>query len=283
MELQMVLNIIAVAVSRQQVQLHEQINKFLNELRKQGQADLAKKIVDLVDSLPNSEIQIADMLIEQGKTDHRTGLSDNNYADYWNLLAEKLPPDNATGHDPENMHKRQFTYLVDQCGLQPSDYFLDIGVGSLRGTRLIIPYLEEGHFFGMDVAEDLVKASRERVANTPKFAEKKPHLEIDDRFRIGTLFPEQSFDFMFSKSVLTHLYPGSIWEVLTRARPVIRKGGVFYATIFKNNKVNVYHGDIGKIWYNTEWLAETAEVCGWKMTEIGITNIGQYMVRFDPI
>jgi SAM-dependent methyltransferase len=283
MDAQMLMNILTAALSRRQVRLHHEINQLLKSLREEGQTEFANEFLNLLESVPNGNVEIYDMLVEEGKADPRMGLSENHYADYWNLLANTLPPDSATGADPQHMHKRQFKFLVDECKLKTTDYFLDIGVGSLRGTRLIIPYLEEGHFFGMDVASDLIEFSRNRVATTPEFAEKKPRLEIDDRFRVQQLFPDQTFDFVFSKSVLTHLYPGSVWEVLTRVRPVIRPDGVYYATIFKDNDTKVFRGDIGKIWFNTDWLAETAEVCGWKLTEIGKTNIGQYMVRFDPI
>jgi len=53
----------------------------------------------------------------------------------------------------------QFNFLVEQ-GLLPYHTLLDVGCGCLRGGVYFVPYLENGHYFGMDINESLIEAGR---------------------------------------------------------------------------------------------------------------------------
>jgi hypothetical protein len=204
------------------------------------------------------------------------------YKNYWNYLAKNMLPDLATGGG-KDMHEQQYIFLVHECGLEKNDLFLDIGTGSLRGSKKVITYLEKNHFYGMDISEELISFAKNRVSKNLDLMQKEPYLEIDDRFRFSRAFPGKCFNFCFAKSVFTHIYPDAVWDCLVQLRKVVHNSGKFYATIFKDNNVKVYHGDVQKMYYNTEWLAETADLAGWSFEEIGDTRVGQYMCLFKPI
>lgn len=242
---------------------------------------IRKKTFQLIEELrSDGNTELAEALERNVRI--RTANPDmGTYKNYWNHLAQRLEPDEATGGGPD-MHHKQYTFLVDDCGLKPGEIFLDIGTGSLRGTRDIITYLETGNFHGMDVSEALISFSQKRVAASPEMSSRRPSFCVDDRFRFSSIFPGKTFDFAFAKSVFTHVYPDAVWDCLTQLRRVISPSGRFFATIFKDNSVQVYRGDVRKMYFNTAWLAETANLSGWTLEEIGNTRVGQYMCLFTP-
>ena len=47
-------------------------------------------------------------------------------------------------------------------GLRETHFFLDVGCGSLRGGRMLIPYLRPGRYFGIEPERWLVEEGIER-------------------------------------------------------------------------------------------------------------------------
>ena len=47
--------------------------------------------------------------------------------------------------------------LLTLCGLREHHFLLDIGCGSLRAGKLLIPYLLPGHYFGLEPEKWLVE------------------------------------------------------------------------------------------------------------------------------
>lgn len=295
MNIQTILNIISTSLSGRNIDMLKEVDKFLMEMRKENLREIAdqfeKRLIEVLEKHPDKISQfsemvstiVADTSAQDKNIDYDSKLNSGNYAEYWNHLARILPPDEATGQGQPDMHIKQYDYLTKECMLRKDDVFLDIGTGSLRGTRLIIPYLNRKCFYGMDVSQNLLEFARKRVAENSSMAEKQPSFACDDRFRFAMIFPGIEFNFAFAKSILTHLYPESVWDCLVQLKRVIKQDGVFYATIFKDNSVKIYRGDTRQIWYNTKWLAETSELSGWRLTEIGETQVGQYMCRFNPV
>ncbi len=261
MNIETILNIVVASAARQQTELKEHCEKFIQELKQDGLITAAGQVEKLIKTI----------------MDDTAG-----YAGYWTLLGENRTPDEVTGGG-KYMHQKQRDFLINECGLEKHHTFLDIGTGSLRGTRLLIPYLDKGCFYGMDITAELVEYSKQRVATDPELTDKEPTLICDDRFRFSKIFPGVVFDVAFAKSVFTHIYPDGVWDCLVQLRKVIADDGSFYATIFKDNSAGTYKGDVQIMYYNTEWLAETAEMAGWKLTEIGQTRVGQYMCLFEPV
>ena len=60
--------------------------------------------------------------------------------------------------------KRDFqNRFLRQIGLRPEHYFLEIGCGTLRGGIPIIQYLEQGHYFGLDVRNEVIEEAKKEV------------------------------------------------------------------------------------------------------------------------
>ena len=136
----------------------------------------------------------------------------------------------AVGGMWEEIGKAQFQFLLDQ-GLEPSDYMLDVGCGSLRGGVHFIKYLDTGHYFGIDKEADLLQAGQEIEVVKSGLGEKNPTLILSDNFNLGLVPPTVRFDYALALSVFTHLPIETIELCLRRVMP--RVSGEFYATFWR--------------------------------------------------
>lgn len=121
----------------------------------------------------------------------------------------------------------QFDFLVSH-GLLPQHVLLDIACGALRLGVKVIPYLEPGHYLGIEKERSLIRAGLEQELSAQLRQQRRPRLLCDGRFRFGRF--RQPVDVAIAQSLFTHLPPDRIALCLARLRPWLKPGGVFYAT-----------------------------------------------------
>ncbi|MBU0689902.1 MAG: class I SAM-dependent methyltransferase [Gammaproteobacteria bacterium] len=129
----------------------------------------------------------------------------------------------------EELGTLQLDFLKDE-GLLPTDAFLDVGCGSLRGGLRFVEYLHAGNYCGIDINHSLVLAGKHELEQAG-LSEKQPHLLVDDNFafdRFGT-----KFDFAIAQSVFSHLPKGHIVNCLLGISRVLKPQGEFFATFFE--------------------------------------------------
>lgn len=132
----------------------------------------------------------------------------------------------------EEIGQLQFDYM-NAKGLSPSDKFIDVACGSMRGGRHFIGYLEPGHYHGFDINRELIDAGlTHEIAPLGLLDRIEPHNLVAAE---GFAFPSdwRDMDSGLALSLFTHLTLNSIALCLTRLRPVMREGAQFYATIFE--------------------------------------------------
>jgi SAM-dependent methyltransferase len=128
----------------------------------------------------------------------------------------------------EEMGNHQFEFLIAR-GLEPDDFFLDVGCGVLRGGRHFVRYLDTGRYCGIDIAADMI-AGAERQLVEDGLADRGARLRVTEEFDVDF---GQPFDFAIAQSVFTHLPMNSIQRALTSVSANLAEGGVFYATFFR--------------------------------------------------
>jgi SAM-dependent methyltransferase len=131
----------------------------------------------------------------------------------------------------DEMGLLQRDYLIRQ-GLAPSDRLLDIGCGSLRAGVRLAPYLDPGHYYGIDYLGTLIDEGYAREIRPAGLATRLPRTNLAEERAFRIPFPGITFDVALAQSVFTHLPINHLRLCLHRLRPRLREGGVLHCTFF---------------------------------------------------
>ncbi len=126
----------------------------------------------------------------------------------------------------------QFNFLVAQ-GLKPQHYLLDIACGALRLGVKAIPYLDRGHYLGIEKEAGLVKAGLAQELDPAVREAKQPNIVVSDAFEFAKL--NQQADFAIAQSLFSHFPPPLITLCFQKLHPHLVDGGVFFATYFETS------------------------------------------------
>ena len=118
--------------------------------------------------------------------------------------------------------------LLFAFGLRETDKVLDIGCGSLRLGRLLIPFLREGGYFGVDPNGWLIEEAIDRELGRDAVRLKRPSFSHNEDFKFDSF--GQRFDFIIAQSIATHCGPDLVAGMLAGAQAVIGDDGLFLFT-----------------------------------------------------
>src|SRR5437763_15326176 len=93
--------------------------------------------------------------------------------------------------------------LLTTLGLRQHHSLLDVGCGSLRVGRLLIPYLNCGKYFGVEPNEWLVEEGIKRELGEALLQIKRPTFFFSDSPEVITQ-ANTSFDFAVAQSIFSH-------------------------------------------------------------------------------
>ena len=137
---------------------------------------------------------------EPGRLDGRARRSNER-------ATRSYPPHRAYVGKPEEwdlVAARQVALLL-AAGLRDYHRLADVGCGSLRAGRMLIPYLNPERYFGVEPNRWLVEAGIEHELGRDLARIKRPAFRFVDDFSLdgfGT-----PFDFVMAHSVFSHAYP----------------------------------------------------------------------------
>lgn len=189
----------------------------------------------------------------------------------------------------EVMGQRQLDFLRGQ-GLRPDMRFLDVGCGSLRAGRLLVPYLDPGHYYGIDIGAEIVEAGYERELDDAARARlPRANLRMTDRFDADF---GVEFDMAIAQSVFTHVSLNHVRLCLYRVAKVMKPGGRFYATFMEQGRDFPLDGIRGRahternvFWYYREdlrWAARRTPFAYRYVGDWGHVR-GQRMVEYTRL
>ena len=147
--------------------------------------------------------------------------------------------------DYKQVNREYLNYFVNLGGLRPDHRILDVGCGIGVMASSLTSFLDpQGSYAGFDIVRVGVDWARKNIASRfPNFS--FVHADIFNKHYNpkGTLssssfrfpYPDASFDFVFLKSVFTHLLPDSIQNYLQEIRRVMKPSGTCLATLFLIN------------------------------------------------
>ena len=130
--------------------------------------------------------------------------------------------------------KREFqiTFLKDN-GLQPEHFLLDLGCGTLRGGIPIIDYLQPGHYYGIDVRENVLREARKELKENGLQFKKPILIKID---RLKSLSLGLKFDIIWAFSVLFHMDDNTLDECFGFVKKHLKSNGVFFSNVSLGNE-----------------------------------------------
>jgi SAM-dependent methyltransferase len=119
--------------------------------------------------------------------------------------------------------------LLTTLGLRQNHSLLDVGCGSLRIGRLLIPYLNRGKYFGIEPAEWLVTAGIKHELGEAVVETKRPTFFFTDS--PGILARANiSFDFALAQSIFSHCGLDLIKGWLSAISRSLAQNGALVAT-----------------------------------------------------
>jgi SAM-dependent methyltransferase len=119
--------------------------------------------------------------------------------------------------------------LLTTLGLRQHHTLLDVGCGSLRIGRLLIPYLNRGKYFGIEPNEWLVEEGIQREIGKSLVEIKRPTFFFSDS--PGTILGVKvSFDFALAQSIFSHCGLDLIKDWLSAISGSLARDGALVAT-----------------------------------------------------
>jgi SAM-dependent methyltransferase len=125
------------------------------------------------------------------------------------------------------MREFQIDFLKRQ-GLQPTDTFVDIGCGTLRGGIPVIEYLGEGNYTGLDVRDEALEEGRKELARFNLEA-KRPELLNSTDF--DTLHSAKVFDKAWAFAALIHMSDDIVAKAFAWVGRYMKPDGIFFADV----------------------------------------------------
>ena len=176
----------------------------------------------------------------------------------------------------EESGKIQFE-LLKREGIQPSAHVLEYGCGYLHLGSVLLNFLEESHYVGVDPNDWLRNLAIRKDKLEGLIEDKKPLFLSNDTFDASG--SGRVFDYIFSHSVLSHAAHWQLKQYLENALAVLAPGGTIIASIrFAEGNEYGSLGNAGEDSLCEEWqypggsyfkidtIAETAKSLGLTMT-----------------
>src|SRR5215218_3976830 len=121
----------------------------------------------------------------------------------------------------------QVTLLL-AAGLEETHCLCDVGCGSLRAGRMLIPYLRPGHYFGIEPERWLVEKGVDDELGRGILEAKHPSFRFVSDFSLEGFGTE--FDFVVAQSVFSHTFPDLLRLGLRRIASSLAPSGKLFAT-----------------------------------------------------
>jgi SAM-dependent methyltransferase len=125
--------------------------------------------------------------------------------------------------------------LLTTLGLRQHHSLLDVGCGSLRIGRLLIPYLNRGKYFGIEPNEWLVEQGIKREIGEALLQIKRPTFFFSDS-PAALSQAKILFDFALAQSIFSHCGLDLISRWLSSISQSLASGGALLATFLPNER-----------------------------------------------
>lgn len=182
------------------------------------------------------------------------------------------------------------------AGLREHHSVLDVGCGCLRVGKLLIPFLQSGHYVGVEPDRSVLDAGILYEVGPGLIAFKKARFGIGDTFDFSEF--GMSFDVAFAGSILSHTFGETAIACLRGVRSVLKEDGAFHATFIEEESalartVGMRKGGSGRGWSPSGLIYARSEIAGFARATgfrtdfdtrvvMSTMELGQRWVTFRP-
>jgi SAM-dependent methyltransferase len=170
----------------------------------------------------------------------------------------------------EEIGSWQLKYLQEEIVIKPEHKFLDIGCGSLRLGRYLIPWLNKGNYIGIESNEEVMNAGIElEMLDAGHITEYTPS------FHCNSVFDFQgSVDIAWANSIFSHLTLEDISLCFSKLQG---RACVYYFTFFETAGGNRPSNPIEShpnqdFYYEYNQIEEVANATGWTLSRMENQN-----------
>ena len=196
-------------------------------------------------------------------------------------VKENIVPDKEFHYLWDIYGQWQFDSLK-QIGLKPQHHLLDVGCGPMRLGALAIPYLEAGHYYGIDAFAPYLSLGKKVLSE----------LGIQKRYQLlhSSSFEFDSFgvlfDYAIAQSVLTHLSPHQIEACLVQLKKVMKPGSrLLFTYVFDRRQRGFFYFGVQPMQGPRIWSSQVFEQAafrhGIRFSISGIKHPTQHVGIFE--
>ncbi len=192
-------------------------------------------------------------------------LSGRSFIDYY---ADRIATKESEALPSEPIYldvgKEFLTYLQEH-GLRPEDHLLDYGCGILRGGLQFVPYLEPGHYVGVDISASRLEQGQGLMdeAGIPRENYATYLVQDCSLKELGN----RKFDIVWAHAVLMHMPEADIRALLASLKGHLNPGASFYFTFFPSESLGldrITKDQVRDFYYPTDYLKEIFESKGYE-------------------
>lgn len=217
----------------------------------------------------------------------------------------------SLGMDAEQWHARKHVGGVENfdivgailfgtlaaAGLREHHSVLDVGCGCLRVGKLLIPFLQSGHYVGVEPDQRVLAAGIQYEIGPDLIAFKGARFGNTDTFDFSQF--GMSFDVAFAGSILSHTFEDTALACLRGVRSVLKEDGVFHATFIEEGSplaqtAGMRKGGPGPRWSPGGLVYARSEIDGFGRATgfqadfetrvvMSTTGLGQRWITFRPV
>ena len=191
-------------------------------------------------------------------------LCGKSWVDFYAARLDRAALINPDTQPPESYTLQGLLHLeyMKSQGLEPSQSLLDYGCGVCRSGVNFAKYLNSGNYVGADISRERLKRGK-AIMEREGLASDSYQLTYLNNCHLSE-FQGMTFDYVFAKSVLTHMPEKDIRTMLLAMRSVLKETGKFYFTYSKAD--NRKRRNIKDFWYTKSEMRTFCEEAGYEYT-----------------